>query len=359
MDTVTILTELINCNSYFNNDEIISYLTKFLINQVTELKVIPNNINGKESLVVGVNTPLSNVKNAIVLSGHIDTVMPSNNNTVAKVMDNKIYGLGSCDMKAFLANVLSNLNFLKTYSKPVILVFTGDEETKLTAITNVLQFFQQNKVQCSFVLLGEPTNGKFAVANKGCLHTMVSVKGKSCHSSNPSNGINAIYVTSKLALFLEKTNKKMFKKGSSCNVGVINGGQMVNKVPQSCTMNFDLRVLNMNQVNSILAKVKNYAAKLQKQYGATIEFEQIVFIPPFEKRSSAFLNAIKEVLPKQQFTMFGGTEAGYYQQQEIIPLVYGPGDLALAHHADEHVSVEELLGYNNDLITILKAVEKV
>lgn len=359
---VKYLTELVNCNSFdtTNNNDIVNYLVKAFNNFSKEIKLLKNNDNPNlNNVIVGVNTELKNVNNAILLSAHIDTVMPSNNNKRAYVKNGKLFGLGSCDMKAFIANILTLKSYLITYERPLILCFTADEETKLKGVNEVISFLKENNINADFVLIGEPTNYKFAVGNKGCFEYQINVQGVSCHSSNPKLGKNAIYIAMKLVNYIKKLNNKNCKKGITLNVGTIAGGQMVNKVPESCTFHFDLRVFNLKSSENMMKKIENKVNDLKNKFNTEISVKNLLFIPPFARKISKITSAIYHNLPLEQFIMKGGTEAGYYQMQHIEPLIFGCGALEFAHNKEEHIEISKLVNYTEDLKLILNTIKNI
>lgn len=357
-----ILTELINCNSFNteSNLPIVQKLEQMFNGNCTEIKRIQNLGNpNKFSLLIGINTPLCDVNNAIVLAGHMDTVLPSKGNEHATTVGGKIYGLGACDMKAFFASIISILPFLRQYSRPVIVAITADEETKLQGVREVLQCFKFCNIHAAFAVIGEPTSSNFAVANKGCYEYELIVKGHSCHSSQPQNGINAISIAAKVIVLLEKINKQGMLLGYSCNVGVISGGKVANQVPDLCSLRFDLRVMSHEQAKMALRKINAKIKALKQKYQADIKLNLLLQIPPFEQTDTAFKKAILHDMPRQTFVFSGGSEAGFYQQAGADAIIYGCGDLAVAHSHEEHVCTSELLAYASGLVQLLQSISAV
>ena len=116
------LKELVKINSYENKYKIIEYLkNRFKFNS-EEIKIIKNKENDNESILIGINTKLKDIE-PIVLSGHIDTVAPDfekykTNPFELTEIDGKAYGLGSIDMKSFVAIILDKIEQLKTLNWP-------------------------------------------------------------------------------------------------------------------------------------------------------------------------------------------------------------------------------------------------
>ena len=116
------LKELVAINSYDNGDKIIEYLKNIFAFFSEEIIVVKNRENNNKSLIVGLNTKLKDVE-PIILSGHIDTVAPDiklykTNPLELTIEGDKAYGLGSIDMKSFIATILDNLQKLKSLCLP-------------------------------------------------------------------------------------------------------------------------------------------------------------------------------------------------------------------------------------------------
>ena len=136
------LKNLIEINSYENKDKIINFLKNYFTGKVEEVKVVKNSQNNNKNLIVGINTHLKDV-NPIVLSGHIDTVTPDfekyNTNPLELVeIGGKCYGLGSIDMKSFVAVIMDKLEEIKKINFPIIMCLTIDEETDFFGIKTVI-----------------------------------------------------------------------------------------------------------------------------------------------------------------------------------------------------------------------------
>ena len=144
MGNLKYLKELVSIKSYDTkeNKEIVAYLEKEFSKCATEILKVKNIINNKENLLVGLNCNLKNLSNAIVLSGHIDTVVADEKSYLtnpyqAVEKDGKIYGLGSIDMKSFFAVILNKAEELKKLNKPVVIAITSDEETDFEGVFQI------------------------------------------------------------------------------------------------------------------------------------------------------------------------------------------------------------------------------
>ena len=151
------LKKLVSIKSDENCDEILNYLKSELMYRVKELKIL-----GEEEkiLIAGLNTKLCNIE-PVILSGHIDTVRPNmqlynTNPYELTIINNKGYGLGSIDMKSFVAVILERLDEIKNFDIPIVLALTTDEETKLNSIKLMIDYFKEMNIKPKFTIVGEP-----------------------------------------------------------------------------------------------------------------------------------------------------------------------------------------------------------
>ena len=128
MENWKTVSELVSIKSFDTNvnKEIIDYLIFTLKNNVEEIVKIKSDSSNKNNLVVGVNTKLKDIKNVIVLSGHIDTVVAdegkyATNPFEAVKVNDKLFGLGIIDMKCFFASIIDNIKKIKKLKTPVVI----------------------------------------------------------------------------------------------------------------------------------------------------------------------------------------------------------------------------------------------
>ena len=325
MQNFKVLSNLIQFNTIKDkeNMQIINYLEKFLkdLNFKTEYK-------GKV-LVMGIGKD-----HKLGFLGHTDTVeyiegWNTNPFKLTKI-DNKLYGLGVCDMKSGIAAMLdaiSQVDFSKL-KYGMKLYFTYDEEIGFSGIRELID------MKCEFpklMIFGEPTNNEILVGNKGILEYHLNFIGKKAHSSNPEKGIsaniNAVKFLYELTEFYE-SNIKPFKEDSyeipytTMNIGIINGGSAVNSIPANCKVKLDFRIANEEHIGLIKTEIKH----LEEKYKC--EAEIFDCIPPFIDRTY-----IKENIKTANFL----TEANLVTGVSRIILGTGP---VTAHEINEHITEE-------------------
>lgn len=361
MEEKEILKELIEIKSYNenNNEEIIEYLVnKFskFSKQIIRVKCEKSN---RENLIIGVNTTLENVKDAVVLSGHIDTVVANEkeyltNPYVATEKEGKLFGLGVIDMKSFFACILANAKQLRKLNKPIVVAITGDEETDFSGVSAVVDVLK-GKVVPKLTIVGEPTDMQICTEAKSCFDNEIIVCGKSCHSSMPQNGINSNLIAAKLILKIEKLSKKY--RGTTMNVNVVGGGEKVNIIPSKTVIKFDIRSQKRNIFEKAFKELNSYAKKLEKRYkGAKVEIENLVKILPLEREKRGLQQKIVRDLNLNESEFQGGCEAGFYQTLGGSAIIFGVGNLSLAHKPNEFVVLSELEQYSKKLLEIISKV---
>lgn len=309
--------------------------------------------NGKESLVAALNVPqMRDVSGGLVLSGHIDTVsanaaewkFPPFELTEA---GDKLYGRGTVDMKYFAAVLLSELEFFKRVGFPVFLVFTADEETDVCGAREVTAFFEKRHILPQYALIGEPTNFKICVANKGYAGYRSIIKGIAAHSSSPELGVNAIYAAAKMIAEIERLNAVYMPLGTTLNAGVVQGGKERNSIADEAVIDWEIRYVSEEHKTAIWEALEAFCRRLAVEYsGAEIKHCAQETLPAFVERATGKLTEIiGGLLRTEKLALRYATEAGFFQQAGIETIICGAGDERLAHTSGEYISAQDLEKY--------------
>lgn len=355
------ICDLVNIKSFDENqnNEIITCLEKKFSSGKQIIK-IKNDSDNKYNMIVGINTNLQNIENAIILSGHIDTVPADEKNYAtnpyqATKINNKIFGLGIIDMKCFFASIIDNLEFLKSCKLPIVVCISSDEETKLNGINKITNTLRKNNIKPYFTLVGEPTSLEFCTKSKSCFEYSVQIYGKSCHSSKPQNGINSNYICAKMINFIEKLAKKYKNTSLSCNI--MQGGEKVNIISSYAKINFDIRSTQKKYAEKCIKKITKKSKQLEKKYaGAKIEITNNLYIPALENQSKKLVDKILKKYNKTPIEFIGGCEAGYFCELGGEAIIFGAGDLSLAHKPNEFLDVENYEKYNQMFVQIINEI---
>ena len=360
MNSKKIIGDLVSLKSYDNNNKIIKYLIKKFKPFSKEIVKIHTDKNNRYNLVIGINTKLNNVE-ALILSGHIDTVPADKNYTVnpfsLKIVDGKAFGLGIIDMKCYFASILENIETIKKLKIPTIVCITCDEETDLQGIEKICQFLKSNNIQPRYTIIGEPTGLNICTSNKGCYEYSITIKGKSCHSCNPALGINACYIMAKIIDRLEYLSSVY--PNTTVNCGIVEGGSAINIVPDSSCIKFDIRSTSAKYINLILKDLQKQFKQLEGQYsGSEIKMLNTLIIPEFERKKDALIRKFCDENKLTETEFMAASEAGYFQKFGGEVVIFGAGDLSLAHKADEYLILEDYETYNKLFVGLLGKINQ-
>ncbi len=323
MQAKDILKNLVRFDTYKDkeNERIMNYIQEILEEKGFKLEY------RTKCLIMSINEKCN-----LGFLGHTDTVQGGSDwiyNPLELIqIDNKLYGLGVCDMKGGIAAILKSVldTDWNKLNYGIKLFFTYDEETGFGGIREINRL---NIKMPENMIIGEPTNNEIMNGSKGLLEFKIDFKGKSAHSSNPENGINAIeqcmefleelknfYNTLKL-----ETDNRFNIPYTTMNIGKVEGGKSINIVPNSCTTYIDFRVIKEEHRIKIIETINS----LQEKYKFT--YQIINDIKPFIAESG-----------KSKTTNFI-TEASCIQSQNRCILGTGPIN---PHVANEYITIESL-----------------
>jgi len=293
----------------------------------------------------------------LALVCHTDTVPfdPAWANAIHPVIRNgKLYGRGSCDVKGYLACVLAAISQIQIarLKKPLAIVLTADEEI---GCVGAKRLAKKNAVRARYLIVGEPTNLRPVRAGKGYGLAEIVVRGKEAHSAFPAEGRSAIFAAGRILARLEKISRKLATQKNrdfdppytTLNAGLIHGGTAKNIVPGECRVTVEWR--------PIPGPNPAWAADLIREaltgFDATLDVKRID--PPFEPAAHRNLSRLMESLSGNRSTTVSfGTEAAHIGMHGEETIVFGPGDMTVAHKTGEFVPVAEL----HRCVTYLKTV---
>ena len=272
---------------------------------------------------------------------------------VATEHDGKIFGRGSCDMKAGIAaaavamtEILQSKVRLKG---DIIFAATAGEETDSAGIKRFLESFVKNKSEICGVIVTEPTNFEIGTAHRGLLWLEIKTKGKTAHGSMPQLGINAIELMraflNELAHYDITAHPDKLLGSASMSVNKIIGGAATNIVPDMCSAQIDIRTLPGQNHSRIVKDFEGIFSKLSKQnpdFCAELKILRDVTALHTDP-DCEFVSQIKQLINKGEVkaTSFA-TDAPFIAELNIPVVVFGPGNPELCHKPDEFIETENL-----------------
>ncbi|HCA48611.1 MAG TPA: acetylornithine deacetylase, partial [Armatimonadetes bacterium] len=290
----------------------------------------------------------------IVFESHMDTV-GVDGMTVApfqpRIEEGRMFGRGSCDTKSSLAAMMIALARVAQGDPPprtIELVAVVDEEYLHGGVARYLE--DSGPVHCAVV--GEPTRLRVVVAHNGALRTRITTRGVSAHSSNPDNGVNAIYRMARAVLSLEQLAESLRERAPhplvgrpTLSVGTIVGGMAVNIVPELCQIMVDRRLIPGETPDGAFDEI---AEALDGILEPGDDLAHTLKDWPVETdRNAGIVETVREAV-----RAIGGedepegapycTDGCDFAERGVPLVVFGPGDIAQAHTAGEWVEVAQV-----------------
>jgi succinyl-diaminopimelate desuccinylase len=290
----------------------------------------------------------------VVLHGHIDVVPAQPGQFEPKVEGDRLYGRGAYDMKgALAAMLLSTAAMREQHAVRVRLGIVGDEESEEEAERGSDHLVDGGFIG-DFAITGEPTDLHIGVEAKGVLALRVSVGGIAAHGATPWLGDNAVLRAIEVFRGIEslpfaRHSSELFDR-PSINLGRILGGDALNKVPDRCAIDVDIRYLPDQDPATVLEQVRGLPG---------IEVEQLFTRPPaVVDRNLPYVRALRSAATghhdgePMSVGRDGASDAVSFLRVGVPAVEFGP--VGEGHHGPaEWVSVSSLHAYRQTLGTFL------
>jgi acetylornithine deacetylase/succinyl-diaminopimelate desuccinylase-like protein len=338
-------------------------------------KVLP----GRSNLIARLLPP-GKIRQTILLAPHLDTVGANDSQFIPRWKNGRLHGRGACDTKGSVAAMLTalcELANLKSRPKETEIVFAGlvDEENAQAGsralvgqASSLSPFFQkagdrQDACPTALAIVGEPTRLQVVTAHKGSLWLQIETHGKAAHGATPQLGQNAVHEMARIVDALETDYAAQLRRRrhpllgtATVNVGTISGGTQPNIVPDRCAITIDRRTLPGETETSVRREI---AALLRaKRLSAKISSTKLAPCLPLE--TSPKLPLVRRFLRSVGQARPAGVDffcdAAVLSRGGIPSVVFGPGDIAQAHTADEWISLDSLERGKNLLLNFLKSL---
>ncbi len=292
----------------------------------------------------------------LALVGHTDCVPYDSAWKEALVLtekDQRLVGRGACDTKAFIACVLAAVERqpVTVQKKPLLLVFTADEEVGCYGAKKLVE---AKLGSARHAIIGEPTQLTPIRANKGYCLAEVEVRGKEGHSAYPETGASAIFRAARLLARLETfavgplrtdADPQFQPPYTTVNVGTISGGRAKNILPGSCRFVIEWRPIPRQEVRHVARTLERIIEELK---GADPGFDVSVKLLRDDRGvetspTAEVVRFLEAESGNASATVAFGTEAPQLTALGAQAVVFGPGDIRVAHQTGEFVPIAELL----------------
>lgn len=310
----------------------------------------------RDNIVARYESP--GAQHTLMFEAHQDTV-PTDNMTIepfaATIENGRLHGRGACDVKGGMAAMLAAFARLVHDRPPnaasVVMACSVDEEHTFQGVQHLVRA----GVKADLAVVAEPTQLQIVNAHKGVCRWRVVTAGRSCHSSTPEQGVNAIYRMGRLLTAIESYAEELRRSrtdpllGSpTLSVGRIEGGLSVNTVPDRCRIEVDRRLDPGEEPTRAQAEL---TTALRERVSADVSFEceplwmycRALGSLGTEELVARLGQCIDAVMGRHRVLAVPyGTDASTLAAAGIPSVVFGPGDVALAHTSDEWVPLDEV-----------------
>ena len=297
-----------------------------------------------------------------VFNVHLDTV-PSSDAWTAdpfklRVTADRAIGLGACDIKGAAAGLVAAANATQG---DAAFLFSSDEEAN---DPRCIAAFLGSDHGFSEAIIAEPTRCEAVLAHRGISSVLLKFKGEAGHASG-ANAMtaNALHQAMRWggdALeFVEGQANHRFGglQGLRFNIGKVEGGIKANVIAPSAEVRFGFRPLPSHDIDALHARFGACATP-----GVLERYEETFRGPSLPAGDASYAEARRQAaqhlagtlqLPVGNAVDFW-TEASLFSQAGLTAFVYGPGDIAQAHTADEWVALAQLQRYAESIVRILQ-----
>ncbi|MFT7210699.1 MAG: acetylornithine deacetylase [Granulosicoccus sp.] len=364
--TIDILAHLVSFDSISAKPthDIVEYICDYLSTYGIEAELSCDEDGSRANVFATIGPK---VDGGVILNGHTDVVPVHGQNwsTDPFVLTRKgtrLYGRGSVDMKGFLACVLGSVPVFQSVElvKPIHIAFSYDEEIGGLGMPVLLESMRKHPFKPSIVIVGEPTNMALITGHKGGYEMRTEIVGYEVHSCNPTLGVSAITVASKLIQKIESIAQRVASEPypdsafdppyCTFNIGTIEGGIARNATAGRCNFNWEFRPMPGEDGEHIISEITNFAltellpAMKSIHPDCNINIITEVLVPALDDRNAAmaaeFVSQITGLNSRDVVSF--GTDAGYFSSVGLSTVVFGPGSISRAHKPDEYIETDEL-----------------
>lgn len=293
----------------------------------------------------------------LVLAGHTDTVPYDADRWRydpfgGVVADERIYGLGATDMKAFFALAIAAAEGFtaRELRQPLVILATADEESSMIGARALAAAGQPLG---RHALIGEPTGLQPVRMHKGILMEAIRLEGRSGHSSNPALGVSALEgMYQVLGELLSWRAELQARYRNPCfevavptlNLGRIQGGDNPNRICADCELHIDLRPLPGMALEELRRALRQRLEQRLAGRQLTLSFTPL--FPGIEAMetpaSAAIVQATEALTGAPAGAVSFATEGPYLSGLGMETVILGPGDIDCAHQPDEFLPLARL-----------------
>ena len=308
----------------------------------------------------------------IMFDSHMDTVEICDDGKWnvpplgGEIIDGRLYGVGSVDMKGALASsvyaplIARDMGYLE--NKTMYVTCTVNEED--CDGENLKSLFKEHNLRPDYFVTCEPSSNEIALGHTGKAQIIIKTKGLSAAAARPQNGINAVYKMAEIIPRIDNLNKSLMKTdaehGSITLTQISCESASFNAVPSECTIYLDRRLVYGETTDGVKTEMNNIIAGTDAIWevgtlhskswkGVDISYQPVHEpwrIDVAHNLTQACLHAYELIFGKKHGTFHkwvGGTNAVTPVSMGIPCIGFGPGEDYLSHVVNENCIVSEII----------------
>ncbi len=374
-EVLALLGRLVGCSSVTGNEgEVVSLLENIFLSLGFKTVKTPS------GCICGVIEGKRPGK-TVLIDGHIDTVRVVDEDKWSfppfklTKKDGMLYGRGTSDMKGGVAAAVSAASEFIPLETGRIVVACIVEEERFEGLCarEVNDIFSPD-----YVIIAESTHGKLNIGQRGRCEVVLTSYGKSCHSSSPKEGenavMNAIDAIKAIETIPEKEHDVLGRAIMVLTDIISSPYPGCSIIPEKCRVTYDRRTLIGETKESVIAPINNLLHEKSIHANASVAFGETVTYTGHSLSSDRFfpawcLKEDDEIVNKSRaglekaglFVGYGHysfcTNGSFWAGEKAIPTVgYGPGEERFAHTVDEHIEESDLYNCKKGLENIIESL---
>lgn len=296
----------------------------------------------------------------LLLAAHVDTVPADEPEWTSDprrlaVREDRLVARGACDMKGFVALAMNLLRerIERPPTEPLMLLLTCNEEIGTRGAADFAADWPRERRLPRRCLVGEPTSMRVIRGHKGHLSLTLTVLGVAAHSGFPHKGVNAIERAGAVLAALAVLRKSLVAERTDASglfpevpypvltVAGIRGGTAINVIPERCDVDVGVRLLPGMDSAAFVARLRAVVEAVVPDgaVSVTVVNDTPAFATPEER---PFVRELCALAGAERTEGVGfGTDAGRLSPLGLDCVVWGPGDISVAHRPDEWMPIEE------------------
>jgi acetylornithine deacetylase/succinyl-diaminopimelate desuccinylase-like protein len=309
--------------------------------------------------------PAGKIRQTVLLAPHLDTVNVAQSGQFTPLTrGGRMSGRGACDTKGSVAAFFTALcDLARSDERPagteIVFVGLADEEHGQSGS----RFLADTRFEADLAIVGEPTRLRLATAHKGSVWLEIETRGAAAHGATPWFGRNAVHGMARIVDALETDFAALLRKRrhpllghGSVSVGTISGGTQTNIVPDRCVIGVDRRTL---PGESEAATRREVTAFLRSRK-LDAKVSNVKLKPCFPLETDERLPLVRQFLwslgRRRPEGLHYFCDAAVLARGGIPSVVFGPGDIAQAHTADEWIELDQVERARVMLLAFLKSL---